>query len=97
VNAPDPAVERPFRYERVWDALARGPRRASPYRRPPDGAGTGLHRLRELRAAQLAIDEAIAQQVAVLAALGTDWGTVGRALGVSRQAARQRYGAKPEQ
>jgi hypothetical protein len=38
------------------------------------------------------IDRAIGDEVAALLGLGTDWGSIGRALGVSRQAARQRYG-----
>lgn len=88
----DVARQRPVRYERIADAIARGPQRAPAYRRPPDGAGSGLYQLRELVKARLATDEAIAREVAALVTLGTDWGTIGRALGVSRQAARQRYG-----
>lgn len=78
--------------ERVWDAVARGPARRPPYRQTPPGAGPGLRRLRELCISRSDTDQAITQEVALLAALGTDWGTIGRALGVSRQAARQRYG-----
>jgi hypothetical protein len=47
-----------------------------------------------VRELHTAVDEAIAATVAVLLAQGVSYGEVGRALGVSRQAARQTYGAK---
>lgn len=86
------AAERPERYERVWQALARGPTRRSPYRRPPDNADSGLSRLRDLREARVDLDNKIVHEVRVLISMGTDWGTIGRALGASRQAVRQRFG-----
>ena len=67
--------------------------RRPPYRQPPPAAFRGLARLTELHAARVEIHKAIAEEVQRVVALGTDWGTVGRALGVSRQAARQRYGS----
>ena len=47
-----------------------------------------------MAASRRGLDQAIADEVVALLALGTDWGTLGRALGVSRQAARQRYGTQ---
>ena len=63
-----------------------------PLRHPPLGAHARLQHLSRLRAARTDVDTAIAREVHELLALGEDWGNVGRALGVSRQAARQRYG-----
>ena len=94
------ATQRPVRARddadrlgRVWDVVGRGPVRRPPHRLPPPGAGPGLHRLQDLVGMRLEIDRAIGDGVAALVGLGTDWGSIGRALGVSRQAARQRYGA----
>ena len=84
-------ADQPHRHERVWEALAAGPPRRTPFRRPPDGAASRLVRLQELCDSRHELDAAIATEVGALAALGTDWGTIGRTLGVSRQAARQRY------
>jgi integrase len=89
-------ADRSGHHERVWDALAAGPARRPPFRRPPDGAGSGLYRLQELRESRTELDKLIASEVRALIALGADWGTIGRALGVSRQAARQRYGSDQE-
>jgi hypothetical protein len=55
---------------------------------------TGLQALEELCQDRRQIEETIAEQVAELSRLGADWGLIGRALGVSRQAARQRYGGR---
>lgn len=66
--------------------------RRSPFHRPPPGAPVHLQRLGELRTARAEVDAAMVREVQMLLALGTDWGSIGRALGVSRQAARQRYG-----
>ncbi len=85
-------VDRSRRHEPVWDALAAGSPLRPPFRCPPYAAGLALDRLQELRRARSELDPAIAGEVRALMALGTDWGTIGRALGVSRQAARQRYG-----
>lgn len=83
-TAPDPQ-------ERIFEALAGGRVRRPPYRVPPAGAAAGLGRLRELDTTRSDLEEAIRQEVIALVGLGTDWGSVGRALGVSRQAARRRF------
>lgn len=74
-----------------WGVEQSSPRR-SPVHHPPPGAHGRLRRLVELRAARASVEVAIEREVDELVALGTDWGSIGRALGVSRQAARQRYG-----
>lgn len=89
---PPGVLERPDGSARVWDLIDRGSVRRPPYRLAPSGAGPALRRLRDLTASRSELDQAIADEVVALVALGTDWGTIGRALGVSRQAARQRYG-----
>jgi hypothetical protein len=53
-----------------------------------------LRALEELCQGRQQIDEAIVEQVDELSRLGADWGVIGRALGVSRQAVRQRYGGR---
>ena len=53
-----------------------------------------LQTLEELCRARREIEDSIAEQVAALSSLGANWGAIGRALGVSRQAARQRYGTR---
>lgn len=87
------AAARPERSERVWEALARESARRPPFRCPPATAFGGLNRLREMSTSRAELEALIAAEVIELVRLGTDWGTMGRALGVSRQAARQRYGA----
>jgi hypothetical protein len=87
------AAGRPERSERVWDALARESAGRPPFRCPPDTALGGLNRLRDMSTSRVELDALIADEVIELVRIGTDWGTIGRALGVSRQAARQRYGA----
>jgi hypothetical protein len=77
----------------IRDARTAPPPRRPPFRRVPVGASSGIHRLEQMRWARVELDRAIACEVTALLAVGTDWGTIGRALGVSRQAARQRYGA----
>lgn len=81
------------RSERVWEALGRESVRRAPFRHPPATAVSGLNRLRGLSTSRVELDALIAEEVVALVRMGTDWGTIGRALGVSRQAARQRYGA----
>ena len=63
-------------------------------RRLPLKARTDLQALEELCRTRREIEDSIAEQVAALSSLGADWGVIGRALGVSRQAARQRYGSR---
>jgi hypothetical protein len=53
----------------------------------------GLARLRELSVEQAAVSAAIEDLVIDLSRAGVSWGDIGRALGVSRQGARQRYGS----
>jgi hypothetical protein len=72
--------------------LSERPARRPPFRHPPADADGGLFRLHELRQARAELEDTVVSEVAVLVALGTDWGSIGRALGVSRQTARQRYG-----
>jgi hypothetical protein len=66
----------------------------APARRLPLQARTGLQTLEDLSRSRREIEDTIAEQVAALFRLGADWGVIGRALGVSRQAARQRYGGR---
>jgi hypothetical protein len=54
----------------------------------------GLARLAALRAEQHQLERLVEQEVARLVRLGVGWGDVGRALGVSRQGARQRFGSR---
>jgi hypothetical protein len=51
-----------------------------------------LRELADLASRRLQIDDEIAQKVADARAVGMSWGKIAIALGVSRQAARQRYG-----
>jgi orotidine-5'-phosphate decarboxylase len=60
----------------------------------PLQARTDLQTLEELCRTRREIDDRITEQVAALSGLGADWGVIGRALGVTRQAARQRYGGR---
>lgn len=56
-------------------------------------AGTeGLPTLRELRDLSALIDQGIAQNAAALRQVGATWAEIGSALGISRQAAQQRFG-----
>jgi hypothetical protein len=52
---------------------------------------SGLARLAELAARQRELAEAVDAQVDVLAVAGTPWPQIAAALGVTRQAARQRH------
>lgn len=52
----------------------------------------GLRELADLASRRHQIDDEIAQKVADVRAAGMSWGKIAIALGVSRQAARQRYG-----
>jgi hypothetical protein len=54
----------------------------------------GLERLAEWREERDGLDRAMAAEVAALVAQGVSWGEVGRALGMTRQGARQRYGGR---
>lgn len=91
-SAPRSPVERLERLERSDLRVERADARRPPFRHPPPAAHGCLHRLNQLRAARSDIESAISREIDTLVALGTDWGSIGRALGVSRQAARQRYG-----
>jgi hypothetical protein len=80
-------------------AAAAGATTPVPERRwQPDPALTspwpGLERLAALRAEQHRLERLVEQEVAGLVRLGVGWGDVGRALGVSRQGARQRFGTR---
>lgn len=55
------------------------------------GGPSGLARLAELAARQRELQAAVDAQVDVLAAAGTPWPQIAAALGVTRQAARQRH------
>jgi hypothetical protein len=55
------------------------------------GEPSGLARLAELAARHRELQAAVDAQVDVLAAAGTPWPQIAAALGVTRQAARQRY------
>lgn len=55
------------------------------------GEPSGLARLAELAARQHEVQAAVDAQVDVLAAAGTPWPAIAAALGVTRQAARQRH------
>jgi hypothetical protein len=55
------------------------------------GEPSGLARLAELAARQREVQAAIDAQVDLLAAAGTPWPQIAAALGVTRQAARQRH------
>lgn len=68
------------------------PPRPAPLRVVPREARSGLDRLGELRAQQLALEGQIDRQVRELVTVGASWADLGRALGISRQGARQRYG-----
>lgn len=54
---------------------------------PPDGCA----KLRELAAGLLAAQRAVEEEIRTLLDRGHSWTDVGRALGLSRQGARQRY------
>lgn len=58
----------------------------------PAGSPVNLTRLADLHDERQELDAQITLFVARLAAAGVSWGAIGRALGVSRQGARQRYG-----
>ncbi len=55
------------------------------------GEPSGLDLLAALSARQRELAEAVDAQVGVLAAAGTPWPAIAAALGVTRQAARQRH------
>ena len=56
------------------------------------GGPVSLARLADLQDERRELDAQITLLVVRLAAAGVSWGAIGRALGVSRQGARQRYG-----
>jgi DNA-directed RNA polymerase specialized sigma24 family protein len=55
-------------------------------------AAGDVEALRELVALSTVIDEAIGQAVIGLRAFGYSWAEIGQRLGISRQAAQQRWG-----
>jgi hypothetical protein len=57
----------------------------------------GLDRLSRLAGMREGLDAGIAQAVSELRGRGVSWGDIGRALGVTRQAARQRHQVKPDE
>jgi hypothetical protein len=61
-------------------------------RRPLGDRAAHLVRLAELDAERRELDAELTLLVRQLAAAGISWAAIGRALGISRQGARQRYG-----
>jgi hypothetical protein len=59
-----------------------------------NGAARPLHRLDTLRKRRADIEIAVMQAVEAARAAGASWSAVGTALGVSAQAAQQRYGGR---
>jgi hypothetical protein len=57
--------------------------------RPPNGSCSHLRMLVE---EQIAAQQAVEDEIRVLLDGGNSWTVIGRALGISRQGARQRYG-----
>jgi hypothetical protein len=57
----------------------------------------GLDRLSQLADMREGLDADIAQAVSELRDRGVSWGDIGRALGVTRQSARQRYRVKADE
>ncbi|MGW1062173.1 hypothetical protein [Micromonospora rubida] len=51
--------------------------------------------LRDLLALSTAIDQAVCEAVIGLRAFGYSWAEIGQRLGISRQAAQQRWGDRP--
>jgi hypothetical protein len=68
------------------------PSRRQPVRSISGSAREGLLRLAELRGQQLELEREMERQALQAVAAGASWAAVGRALGISRQGARQRYG-----
>lgn len=68
------------------------PSRPAPVRAVPWVARDGLEHLSELRTQQRELERQVEEQVRELIAKGVSWAALGRALGISRQGARQRYG-----
>lgn len=66
--------------------------RPAPVREVPWAARDGLARLAELRAQQRQLEQQVDEQVRQLIQTGVSWADLGRALGISRQGAGQRYG-----
>jgi hypothetical protein len=93
-RAPSNGVATATRPPEGQDAPPARRNRRVPTRRLPLQARTGLQTLEELCRTRREIEDTIAEQVAALSRLGADWGDIGRALGVTRQAARQRYGGR---
>jgi len=52
----------------------------------------GMAELQRLAAERAAIDAAIAREVRAMRAAGFSWSAIGAELGISKQAAQQRYG-----
>ncbi|MFI7522994.1 hypothetical protein [Micromonospora globbae] len=58
-------------------------------------AAGDVEALRDLTALSAALDEAIGQAVIGLRAFGYSWAEIGARLGISKQAAQQRWGGQP--
>lgn len=93
-RSPSNGAASPVRTPQRQDGPPVRRNRRAPLRRLPLQARTDLQALEELCRSRREIDDAITEQVAALSRLGADWGVIGRALGVTRQAARQRYGGR---
>ena len=92
VTAPTPAAERSVPPPASWPSL---PRAGCPIVAPealPHGAALDpAQRLRNLSTQQKELLDEIEREIRVLLEHGHSWSTVGAALGISRQGARQRY------
>ena len=77
------------RHERVFPLRPRP--RQPPVREVPWQAQPGLARLGDLHEQKMGLEGEIERQVKELIAQGASWAAIGRALGITRQGARQRY------
>jgi hypothetical protein len=91
VVATHSAAESPERPAAVATARAPSPRRQKVHRRQQPVVPSELEHLRDLVSAREAAAAAVDDEVRRLRRRGANWPEIGDALGVSRQAARQRF------